>query len=59
MPRPQKSSGFHLRGSVKEALAGYAFASPAILGVLILTMYPMLASLYYSFNRVASNGKME
>ena len=59
MPRPQKSSGFHLRGSVKEALAGYAFASPAILGVLILTLYPMLASLYYSFNRVASNGKME
>ncbi|HPF88833.1 MAG TPA: sugar ABC transporter permease [Candidatus Limiplasma sp.] len=53
--RPRKP----MRGAVKEALAGYAFASPAILGVLILTLYPMLASLYYSFNLVHSRGGME
>jgi multiple sugar transport system permease protein len=56
---PQQHPKKHLRGSVKEALAGYAFASPAILGVLVLTLYPMLASLYYSFNRVSSNGVMK
>ncbi|MBT2291041.1 sugar ABC transporter permease [Paenibacillus albidus] len=39
-------------GSSKEAIAGYLFAAPAILGFLILTLYPMLASLYYSFHKI-------
>ncbi|GAA3758049.1 multiple sugar transport system permease protein [Spinactinospora alkalitolerans] len=33
----------------REGLAGYAFLSPWILGFLLLTMGPMLASLYLSF----------
>lgn len=36
----------------KEAVIGYLFAAPAILGFLLLTLYPMLASLYYSFNDI-------
>ncbi|WP_339321228.1 sugar ABC transporter permease [Paenibacillus sp. FSL W8-0194] len=41
-----------LKGSAKEAVAGYLFAAPAILGFLILTLYPMLASLVYSFHKI-------
>ncbi|GGF89687.1 sugar ABC transporter ATP-binding protein [Paenibacillus albidus] len=41
-----------IAGSSKEAVAGYLFAAPAILGFLILTLYPMLASLYYSFHKI-------
>jgi len=48
-----------MRSGTKEVLAGYAFASPAILGILVLTLYLMLASLYYSFNRVTTRGEME
>ena len=48
-----------MRSGTKEALAGYAFASPAILGILVLTLYIMLASLYYSFNRVTTKCEME
>lgn len=36
----------------KESIAGYLFAAPAIIGFLVLTFYPMLASLYYSFNKI-------
>jgi multiple sugar transport system permease protein len=41
-----------MRGARKEALAGYLFAAPAILGFLILTLYPMIASLVYSFHKI-------
>lgn len=42
------------RGAVraKEGVIGYLFAAPAIIGFLVLTLYPMLASLYYSFNDI-------
>ncbi|MEW4428051.1 sugar ABC transporter permease [Paenibacillus pabuli] len=40
------------KGATKEAIAGYLFAAPAIIGFLVLTMYPMLASLYYSFHKI-------
>lgn len=33
----------------KEAIAGYLFASPWIIGFLGLTIYPMILSFYYSF----------
>lgn len=33
----------------REALNGYLFISPWLLGLLIFTIGPMLASLYYSF----------
>lgn len=39
-------------GATKEAIAGYLFAAPAILGFLILTLYPMFASLVYSFHKI-------
>ncbi|HJR79095.1 MAG TPA: sugar ABC transporter permease [Anaerolineales bacterium] len=35
----------------REALAGYAFVVPWIIGFLIFTIGPMLASLYFSFTR--------
>lgn len=33
------------------SLKGLAFCAPAIVGLLVLTLYPVLASLYYSFCR--------
>lgn len=41
-----------MRPAVKEGITGYLFAAPAIVGFLVLTLYPMLASLYYSFNDI-------
>lgn len=35
----------------KEALLGYAFISPWLIGFLAFTAYPMIASLYYSFTK--------
>lgn len=35
----------------KEALQGFAFISPWIIGFLAFTAYPMIASLYFSFTR--------
>jgi len=35
----------------REFLAGLAFTSPWIIGLLVFLLYPMLASLYYSFTR--------
>lgn len=44
----------------KENLAGYIFAAPVILGLLIFTVIPMLASLFLSFTdyNVISDFKM-
>ena len=43
----------------KEYLAGYLFASPAIIGFVVLTLYPMFSSLFFSFNKIdlMGNGK--
>ncbi len=35
----------------REALAGYGFMAPVIIGMLIWTAVPMVISLYYSFTR--------
>ena len=40
-----------LSASAREAIWGYAFISPWIVGTLCLTLVPMLLSLYYSFTR--------
>jgi multiple sugar transport system permease protein len=37
--------------SQREALTAYAFISPWLIGFLVFTIGPMLASLYYSFTR--------
>jgi ABC-type sugar transport system permease subunit len=39
------------RRAIREALVGFAFISPWILGFLLFTLGPMLASLYLSFTR--------
>lgn len=49
----------HSKRLRKEYLAGYLFASPAIIGFIALTLYPMLASLYYSFNKIGLQGDMQ
>ncbi|MBC7235625.1 MAG: sugar ABC transporter permease [Chloroflexi bacterium] len=36
---------------LKEALSGYLYTSPWTIGFLLFTVGPLLASLYYSFNR--------
>ncbi|NMB24224.1 MAG: sugar ABC transporter permease [Firmicutes bacterium] len=38
------------RVSVKESVAGYIFISPWLIGFLIFTLGPILASIYLSFN---------
>ena len=43
----------------REGSTGYLFASPAIIGFLLLTLYPMAASLFYSFNKIDLQGNME
>ncbi|MDX1415127.1 MAG: sugar ABC transporter permease [Candidatus Promineifilaceae bacterium] len=47
MEEERKKSRLSL--SQREALWGYAFISPWIIGFLIFTLGPMLASLYFSF----------
>lgn len=43
---PGRKLGVSLR---KEALAGILFAAPWLVGFLVFTLYPMAASLFYSF----------
>lgn len=38
-----------MKRSHREALNGYLFASPWIIGFSVLLLYPLVASLYYSF----------
>lgn len=49
MQRATENQGDRLRRG--RTLAGILFCAPAILGLLIFTLYPTLASLYYSFTR--------
>lgn len=35
----------------REAIAGFLFTSPVILGILLFTAWPILQSLYYSFTK--------
>ncbi len=37
----------------KEALTGYLFALPWLIGFFVFTLYPLLSSLYYSFTNYA------
>ncbi len=48
-----------LRPVVREALAGYAFIAPWIIGFVVFTAGPMLASLYFSFFRTDLLGLWE
>ncbi len=44
-PRKRRITGLAFR----EAVDGYTFATPAILGLLVFTLGPVLVSLYFSF----------
>ncbi|MFA5675902.1 MAG: sugar ABC transporter permease [Christensenellales bacterium] len=48
----------NIRGR-REGATGYLFAFPAIFGFLLLTLYPMATSLFYSFNKIDLQGNME
>ena len=43
------ASAIRLRRSLRANVAGYGFISPWLLGFLIFTVGPMLASLYFAF----------
>jgi multiple sugar transport system permease protein len=47
----RKSPERHLSLAAKEALWGYGFISPWIVGLIVFTAGPILASLYLSFTR--------
>ncbi|TVY10284.1 carbohydrate ABC transporter permease [Paenibacillus cremeus] len=55
---PEKSYASNQASTLKlklkshyESIAGYLFISPWLLGLLLLTMWPMLQSAYYSFTK--------
>src|SRR3712207_180955 len=45
----ERRSRFHLSTSTREAIDAYVFMSPAILGLLIFFLGPMVVSFYLSF----------
>lgn len=46
-----------LTNKKRDAIAGYAFISIWIIGFLLLSAFPLLASFYYSFNEVIIDGQ--
>lgn len=47
----QKKAPFTLKGRWESPIAGYLFISPWLLGFLLLTLWPMIQSIYYSFTK--------
>ena len=45
----QRARKRHWSMAQREAVEGYLFISPWIVGFILFTLGPMLASLYYSF----------
>ncbi|AKI98310.1 carbohydrate ABC transporter permease [Kosmotoga pacifica] len=41
--------GVRFSSKTKEAIAGYIFAAPIIISIMLFTIYPVFAGLYYSF----------
>jgi oligogalacturonide transport system permease protein len=50
LPKISRSRGIRL--STREALFGYAFVAPWVLGFLIFTLVPLGQTIYYSLNQV-------
>jgi multiple sugar transport system permease protein len=48
-PSPSKRSNFSIKNRWESPLAGYLFISPWLLGFFLLTLWPMIRSIYYSF----------
>ncbi len=47
----QRVSAFQWKGRWESPLAGYLFISPWLLGFFLLTLGPMIRSIYYSFTK--------
>ncbi|MDQ0872397.1 multiple sugar transport system permease protein [Paenibacillus sp. V4I3] len=47
----KKTTAFTLKGRWESPIAGYLFISPWLLGFLLLTLWPMVQSMYYSFTK--------
>lgn len=47
----KKTTAFTLKGRWESSIAGYLFISPWLLGFLLLTLWPMVQSMYYSFTK--------
>ncbi|MGO4499785.1 carbohydrate ABC transporter permease [Paenibacillus sp. 2RAB27] len=47
----KRFSAFHWKGRWESPVAGYLFISPWLLGFLLLTLWPMIRSVYYSFTK--------
>jgi ABC-type sugar transport system permease subunit len=48
---PQARSGWRTSRRRRDAVLGYAFISPAIVGLFLFVGYPMVTSLYHSFTQ--------
>jgi multiple sugar transport system permease protein len=47
----KRTAAFRLKGRWESPIAGYLFISPWLLGFLLLTLWPMFQSVYYSFTK--------
>jgi multiple sugar transport system permease protein len=47
----KRFSAFNWKGRWESPVAGYLFISPWLLGFLLLTLWPMIRSVYYSFTK--------
>lgn len=47
----KRFAAFNWKGRWESPLAGYLFISPWLLGFLLLTLWPMIRSVYYSFTK--------
>lgn len=45
------TTAFTFKGRWESPIAGYLFISPWLLGFLLLTLWPMIQSMYYSFTK--------
>ncbi|GAA4855755.1 sugar ABC transporter permease [Paenibacillus vulneris] len=48
---PHRRKPFKTKGRWESPIAGYLFISPWLLGFLLLTLWPMAQSVYYSFTK--------
>ncbi|NQX63495.1 sugar ABC transporter permease [Paenibacillus qinlingensis] len=47
----KRFAAFNMKGRWESPIAGYLFISPWLLGFLLLTLWPMIRSVYYSFTK--------
>ena len=57
MPVPRRR--FRMTNQMREEIGGLIWTSPWWAGVLVFSIYPMIAGLYYSFNKATLTGLTE